>query len=242
MGIVGAPLLHGDWEHLFSNSIPLLVLGTCFIFFYRKVAWQAGFWLYILPGVSLWIMGRREYHIGASGIVYSLAFFLLLSGFIRNNKSLKAISLIVIMLYGSLVWGVFPINPEISWEGHLGGMMSGIMLAMVYRKQGPEDEKPVQFDDSDLDEVEPYWEIPDEGVEEEAKPVVFRYRYKREEGSTKREEGSGKRWGAKRESERNGGSFYFLSISSKSPSTVLFTLSTMRPFSTPPFSTITVGM
>ena len=181
IGILTSPLLHGDWDHLFSNSVPLLVLGSCFMYFYRQVAWTAGFWLYVLPGLSLWIMGRNVYHIGASGVVYSFAFFLLLSGFIRKNKSLLATSFIVTILYGYLVWGVLPIDPQISWEGHLGGLLSGIILALVYRKQGPEDEKPHHFDDSDLDDVEPYWEVPDEGVDEEARPIVFRYRYRKNE-------------------------------------------------------------
>src|SRR5688572_4805968 len=72
IGIIGSPLLHGDWQHLFSNSVPLLVLGSFFMYFYRLVSLQAAFWLYVLPGISLWIMGRPDsYHIGASGLVYS---------------------------------------------------------------------------------------------------------------------------------------------------------------------------
>ncbi|TNE81820.1 MAG: rhomboid family intramembrane serine protease [Bacteroidetes bacterium] len=177
-GVLFAPLLHGDWEHIFSNSIPLLALGTSLFYFYRKIAFELLFWMWLLDGMLLWLFAQTDgYHIGASGLVYSLAFFLLLSGFIRRNKALLAISLIVITFYGYLVWGVFPIQPHVSWEGHLAGLLVGLSLAIYFRQEGPANDPVKVWDDSDLDGVEPYWEEPSEELDEQAKPIRFTYRY-----------------------------------------------------------------
>ncbi len=181
-GIVSTPLLHGSWDHLFSNMLPLLVLGTAMFYFYGSIAKSLIFWLYLLTHISLWIMGRTTYHIGASGLVYSFAFFLMLSGFIRRSKSLKALSFVVIFLYGSLVWGIFPLNPEHSWEGHLAGLISGITLALVYRKDGPMNDPKPNYDDEEDDaegDGPKYWEIEDEGLTADAKPLSVVYRYKK---------------------------------------------------------------
>lgn len=180
-GILFSPFLHGGWEHLIANSIPILVLGTALFYFFKGLAWEILVWQLLMNGLLLWTMGRANtFHIGASGLVYSLAFFLLLSGFVRRNRSLTVISFIVIILYGSLVWGLFPMDPGVSWEGHFSGFLSGIVLALFFRKQGPPDDPKKVWDDSDLDGVEPYWEEDsDDSVSEEAKPVQFRYHYRK---------------------------------------------------------------
>ena len=160
IGILTMPLLHGDFSHLFNNSIPLLILGSSLFFFYKEVALRVSFWIYLMVGVWTWVYAREAYHIGASGLLYGLFSFLLVSGFIRRNKQLISLSFAVIFLYGSLVWGIFPIDVSISFEGHLWGFVAGVILAFYYRKQGPqkfvrvwEDE-----DDDDLDDDDPYWE------------------------------------------------------------------------------------
>jgi membrane associated rhomboid family serine protease len=104
-------------------------------YFYRKIAYKVLFFTYITSGIWVWIMARSAYHIGASGLVYSLVAFIITSGIIRNNIRLLSISLIVVFLYGSLSWGLFPSLPNISWESHLMGAISGIIIAIYYKKE-----------------------------------------------------------------------------------------------------------
>jgi len=136
MGILTFPFIHADWKHLFNNSTAIFVLGTMLYYFYREVASKTLLWVYLLSGVWLWIGGRSNFHIGASGIVYALFGFLFVSGLLRKDLKLMALSLLVVFLYGSLVWGVFPVDETISYEGHLFGLFAGVVVAFVYRKQG----------------------------------------------------------------------------------------------------------
>ncbi len=143
-GIVLSPLIHGDVRHLAANTIPLLILGTSVFYFYREIASTVLLLLYIIPGIWVWFGAREAYHIGASGLIYGMAAFLFFSGLIRKDGKLMALSLLVVFLYGSLVWGVFPnFLPEknISWESHLMGMVAGLILAIYYRKRGPQRKK-----------------------------------------------------------------------------------------------------
>lgn len=137
IGIILTPFLHGDFKHLMANSVPLLVLGTGTIFFYRSLSYRVFLIIWILSGICVWIGGRPSYHIGASGLVYGLAAFLFVSGAIRRDTRLAAISFIVIFLYGGMIWGVLPIWPAISWEGHLFGGAAGLACAIAYRHEGP---------------------------------------------------------------------------------------------------------
>ncbi|MFW5793302.1 MAG: rhomboid family intramembrane serine protease [Bacteroidota bacterium] len=137
-GIIFSPLIHGDLSHLISNSIPILVLGSMLYYFYKQVAFKVFFLGWFMMGIWLWIIGRDSYHIGASGLIYCMASFLFVSGIIRKHKRLMAVSLIVIFLYGSIIWGIFPLAEKMSWEGHLSGLAAGIVLAIFYRKQGPQ--------------------------------------------------------------------------------------------------------
>lgn len=136
-GILTMPFLHGSWSHLFNNSVPLLVLGWALLTFYRSLAFKTLIGIYIISGIWLWISGRPSIHIGASGVVYGLAAFLFLSGWLRREKKVAALSLLVAFLYGGLWWGVLPVDPTVSWEGHLWGGIAGFTLALLYRKQGP---------------------------------------------------------------------------------------------------------
>ena len=141
IGIITCPLIHSSFAHLFSNSIPLLVLGAMTFYFYRPIAFSVFFWVYLMSGIWLWAAGRAAYHIGASGLVYGFASFLFFSGIVRKEKSLMVLSLLVVFLYGSLVWGIFPIDPQISWESHLLGSLVGVATAFYYRKEGPQAKK-----------------------------------------------------------------------------------------------------
>lgn len=137
IGIILSPLIHGDLRHIGNNSLPVLVLGSGLFYFYPKEAKNIVGWLWLLTGAIVWIIGRESYHIGASGLIYGLAGFIFLSGVLRRQVNLLAMSLLVVFLYGSMVWGVLPIEEGISWEGHVAGALSGFALALVYRKHGP---------------------------------------------------------------------------------------------------------
>ena len=162
-GIIFSPLIHSNIEHLAANSLPLLVLNFSLFFFYRKSAYAIFTLTYLFSSVFVWIGGREALHIGASGVIYGLAAFLFLSGVISHNIRLLTISLIVIFLYGSMFWGIFPLKPEISWESHLWGGLSGFVLAWLYRKSAPMVEAE---NDSMADETE---EMEDQELEEENK-------------------------------------------------------------------------
>jgi len=138
-GIIFSPLIHSDFGHLFNNSLPLFFLGTALFYFYSEIAVKVSFWTWLLTGTFVWIAGRAAWHIGASGLIYGLASFLFFSGIIRKHFRLVALSLLIVFLYGSMVWGIFPdIYKNVSWESHMLGFISGIILAVVYRKEGPQ--------------------------------------------------------------------------------------------------------
>jgi len=141
MGILFSPLIHGDWKPLLDNSMPVLLLSLALFYFYRDIAYKIWGLIYLLGGIMLWGVGREAYHIGASGLIYGLAAFLFLSGFIRRVRSLTAISLLVVFWYGSMVWGLLPFDYEVSFEAHITGAVSGLVLATLYRDEGPEPER-----------------------------------------------------------------------------------------------------
>ncbi len=137
-GILTIPFIHGSWSHLINNSLPMVVLGWALYKFYPTLATKTLFWIYLMSGIWMWISARPSYHIGASGVVYGLAAFLFLSGWLRREKRVAALSLLVAFLYGGLWWGVLPVDPGISWEGHLWGALAGFGLAVLFRKKGPQ--------------------------------------------------------------------------------------------------------
>jgi len=155
-GILFSPFIHSDFSHLISNSLPFFILGFMLIYFYRRISYRIFFLLYVLSGISTWIMGREAWHIGASGVVYALAAFHFVSGIIRSDVRLLTLSAIVVFLYGGLVWGLLPIRPEISWEGHLSGAIFGVLLAFYYRKYIVRREKFDWEDEPDDDEEDDF--------------------------------------------------------------------------------------
>ena len=162
-GILFSPLIHGDWKHLINNSMPAFLLSLAVFYFYREIAYKIWFLIYVIGGILLWSVGRQAYHIGASGLIYGLAAFLFLSGLIRRVRSLTAISLLVVFWYGSMVWGLLPFDFEVSFEAHITGAVSGVILAWIYRDQGPEPEKSTLDDEEELTEKDHSAEDPPEG-------------------------------------------------------------------------------
>lgn len=172
IGIITCPLIHSSFNHLFSNSIPLLVLGGIIFYFYRPIAFSVFFWVYLMSGIWLWAAGREAYHIGASGLVYGFASFLFFSGIFRKERSLMVLSLLVVFLYGSLVWGIFPIAPQISWESHLLGSLAGIITAFYFRKEGPQAKKFEWEEEKEENESgEEYWKQEEGKIEEGRGPM-----------------------------------------------------------------------
>ncbi len=169
IGIITAPLIHGDFEHLAANSLSMFMLTWMLFYFYRQIAPKVFLLTWVLTGLWVWLMARSSFHIGASGLVYGLAAFLFVSGLIRRNPRLMVLTLVVAFLYGSMVWGVFPeFFPErnISWESHLMGFVAGTVLAIFFRKEGP-GRKIYQWEWDELEEDEDgngenaYWNKPD---------------------------------------------------------------------------------
>ncbi len=174
IGLITSPLIHADFGHILSNSIPLLVLGTLLFYFYKEIALKVFFVIYFLPSILVWLFANwgepiAPFHIGASDLVYGLCGFLFFSGIIRRNRSLFGVSLIVTFLYGTVVWGIFPTEfqraimysnkSNVSWQGHLAGFITGVTLAFIFRKQGAQ---APQYswetnNDEDIDESDPYW-------------------------------------------------------------------------------------
>ena len=175
-GIFLFHFLHGSWSHLYANTLPIIVLGACLYYFYKPIATKIGLLLIFSTGLLTWCGARGGVHIGASALIYGLAFFLMLSGFIRRNKSLVIVSFLVIFLYGSLIWGIYPkyaIDNHISWEGHLAGLIMGVTLAIFYKNEGPQREIDNDEDDSDddsSDDSDNYWDVPEPPKEELTQP------------------------------------------------------------------------
>jgi len=138
-GILLSPFIHSNFDHLINNTLPLFLLSVGLFYFYSEIALKIYGWTWLLTGLLVWLGGREAWHIGASGLVYGLSSFLFFSGIIRRYFRLVALSLLIVFLYGEMVWGIFPgIYKNVSWESHMLGFFSGIVLAIWYRKEGPQ--------------------------------------------------------------------------------------------------------
>lgn len=151
-GVFFTHFIHSGTQHLFNNSVPLFVLTTSLFYFYREVAVKVLIYGGLLTGILTWIIGRESYHIGASGIVYLLFSFVFFSGIVKRHFRLIAMSLIVIFLYGSMIWYIFPVKEGMSWEGHLSGFIIGLIFAFIYRKKGIIKEK-FEFSKTEFDNM-----------------------------------------------------------------------------------------
>lgn len=161
-GIVFSPFIHGSLEHLFNNSIPLAVLSTALVYFYRSVSFKVLFWGTLLSGLITWIIGRESYHIGASGVIYLLASFIFFKGVFAKYYRLIALSLSVIFVYGSMLWYIFPIKDGISWEGHLGGFLTGLVFAIFLKADIPKPKKFAWEEEGYSDEADEFLQHFDE--------------------------------------------------------------------------------
>ena len=140
-GVVLSPFIHGSLEHLYNNTIPLGILLSALWYFYRDVAWKVLVYGILLSGLITWLIGRTSYHIGASGFIYVLASFIFFKGIFSSHFRLIALSLIVVFIYGSMLWYIFPVKDGMSWEGHLAGFLTGLFLAKVVKASIPPTKK-----------------------------------------------------------------------------------------------------
>lgn len=136
-GILTTPLLHGSVSHLWGNLSSLVVLGLLFRFSFPRLFWSTTAAVWLLGGFWTWLVARDNFHIGASGIVYGYVAFLVASGIVGKNYRLVALSLLTIFLYGSLVWGLLPIDPTMSFESHGAGAAAGLIMAVYHRSRLP---------------------------------------------------------------------------------------------------------
>lgn len=156
-GILTMPFLHADFAHILSNSVPLLVLGFTVYLFYPSVATRVLLIIYLGSGALVWAGARASFHIGASGIVYGLISFVFFSGVFRKDIRSIVLALITVLLYGGAIVGIFPLDPKVSWEGHLYGSLVGIACSWFFRKSDPakrydwEDEPPSSIPGDDDD-------------------------------------------------------------------------------------------
>jgi len=153
-GIFTLVFVHADWSHLLNNVVSFVILCSFLYYFYMQIATKILVVSYIVSGLLLWMIGRDSWHIGASGLIYSLAFFLFFSGIFRKHIPLIAISLVVALTYGSMIWHIFPweLHDRISWEGHLAGGIIGLILSVIYRNKGPQ--KPIKIWEEEDDSIE----------------------------------------------------------------------------------------
>jgi membrane associated rhomboid family serine protease len=133
IGVFAAPLLHGGVMHLIANSLPLVVLGTAMLHLYPQASRTVLPAVWLGPGLAVWLLARESIHIGASGLVYGLFGYVFVAGIIRRDRRAIAASLLVAFMYGSLAWGVLPIERGVSWETHLAAALIGVALAAILR-------------------------------------------------------------------------------------------------------------
>lgn len=134
LGIVTAPLVHGSLNHILSNSVPLLILGGVMFYFFPEIATRVFLQCYFFTNILVWILARGEiYHIGASGVVFGLAMFLISFGLFRKNVISILISVIATYFYWRTIASLLTFDPRISWESHLFGAVSGLVSAYLLR-------------------------------------------------------------------------------------------------------------
>lgn len=155
-GVFMSPFIHGDIQHVYHNTVPLFVLSTALFYFYKPIAWKVLIYGVLLSGFLTWCIGRPSYHIGASGLIYVLVSFTFFKGVLAKHFRLIALSLLVVFLYGSMIWYTLPIEEGISWEGHLSGLITGFLFALIFKKQVAKPKKYVWEQENYNEENDPF--------------------------------------------------------------------------------------
>lgn len=152
LGVFTTVFLHANVSHLSSNVLPLAAGLFCLFYFYKTIAKQVLFFSHFLSGLLIWLLARPSFHIGASGLVYALVFFILISALVRKNKQLMVVAFIILVFQNGLIWGVFPQDNQVSWESHLLGALVGILLAVLYRNKGPQNDNEKHWNEEEQQE------------------------------------------------------------------------------------------
>lgn len=162
IGVITSPLIHGDWEHLANNSFSLLLLGGLTIYGYANSAYKSLAVIWLVSGLGVWLLGRESYHFGASGLTHGLFYLIFVAAILRRDKRSIALMMVAVFMYGSMVLGVLPWDPKISFEGHLFGAIGGGLSAYLFSRHEPKPaEKRYHWEiEDDLDDEDPYW-LPD---------------------------------------------------------------------------------
>ncbi|UZR94378.1 rhomboid family intramembrane serine protease [Chondrinema litorale] len=153
IGLIFWPFIHGNYEHLISNTATFFILSASLLFFYPNIAYKVALYLFLITGIGVWLFARDAYHIGASGLIYGFASFLFFSGIFRKDNKAVIISLTVAFLYGGMIYGIFPMYPGVSYESHLIGLLAGIYCAHQFKDyiaSGDEVEDDIIYYDNDL--------------------------------------------------------------------------------------------
>lgn len=138
LGLLGAPLLHGSFEHLAANSIALLMLGTLAGGLYPRATLRALPLIWIGSGLGAWLLGDPgSRHLGASGITHGLMFLVFVLGLLRRDRASIAAAMLAFMFYGGMLLTVLPREPGVSWQAHLGGAVAGVLAAWLLRRVDP---------------------------------------------------------------------------------------------------------
>jgi membrane associated rhomboid family serine protease len=133
-GIIFSPFIHGSFEHLISNTLPILVLIGVLLNAYPAVALPVLLFIHLVSGALVWLFAPDNgVHIGISGIIYGIACFLIASGLFRRDRNSTTIAILVTLVYGGMVLGFLP-RQGVSWQSHLYGALSGVAIAFLLRK------------------------------------------------------------------------------------------------------------
>ena len=135
LGVITAPFIHLNGGHIGNNSVSFLVLMSLVMLLYRNSYLKIFVIGLFLSGIITWLIARPAYHLGMSGVIYMLSSFLITKGFFSKQYNVLAVAFMVIFVYGGLVWYIFPIDPSISWEGHLSGVISGLLLGFFIKNE-----------------------------------------------------------------------------------------------------------
>ncbi|MCA1806082.1 MAG: rhomboid family intramembrane serine protease [Xanthomonadaceae bacterium] len=150
LGILTSPLVHGSWGHLMANVPALWVLAILSLYGFPRATRTAVPLIWLLGGLGVWLFARESFHIGASGLTHGLMFFAVVIGIRRRDAPSIALAIVVLFLYGSMIWGVLPSSPGVSFEAHLFGAVIGALCGWflyrrdpfpVYRRYDWEDEQ-----------------------------------------------------------------------------------------------------
>ncbi len=149
-GILFAPFIHVNLNHIMSNTLPIFLLTWALALFYERFWFLSWVLMTLTANTLLWFFGREAYQVGASVTIFALIGFFLASGIFRRQFKALIIAVVIGFLYGGALYGILPSDPHISWEGHLFGLLSGIFWAYIFRKTPETREKKEELDEQKI--------------------------------------------------------------------------------------------